>query len=313
MKKYWIVSIITSLTFVSNLTIAQDQRVPFFNEKGTVRIQTTELDAMADTIATVNHRADDVVWSRIVYRVVDLRDKQNFQLYFPTRPNDEYRSLFRVMLDAVSSKSSKPLTAYSRNEREIKPLFQDEFVLKGMSLSNTFAFSDDSTDVKIDPEKNIVKFDSVQNTTSVEPTYYNDYVRNQYKFLIQEIVFFDKHTSRMYTKIMAIAPMYGASPFNKEKENSWKYFQNSILCWFIFDDLRPYLAKQYVIPNGNETQRLTFDEFFAQKLYSSYILGDGNMLNKMLLQYVQNPDKIRKEQKRIETEILNTEQDLWEY
>ncbi|MEI8084938.1 MAG: gliding motility protein GldN [Paludibacter sp.] len=312
MKKYWIVPIIISFTFVSNLTIAQNQRVPFFNEKGTVRIQTTELDAMADTIATVNHRADDVVWSRIIYRIIDLREKQNFQLYFPTRPNDEYRSLFRVILDAIANKT-KPLTVYSRSERELKPLFQDEFVLKGISLSNVFAFSGDSTDVKIDPEKNIVRFDSVKNSTTVENTYYNDYVNNQYKYLIQEIVFFDKHTSRMYTKIMAIAPLYGASPYNKEKVNAWKYFQNSILCWILFDDLRPYMAKQYVIPNGNETQRLTYDEFFAQKLYSSYILGDGNMSNKMLLQDFKDPDKIRKEQKRIETEILNTEQDLWEY
>ena len=312
MKKYWIVSIITSLTFVSNFTIAQDQRLPFFNEKGTVRIQTTELDAMADTIAVVNHREDDVVWSRIVYRIVDLREKQNFQLYFPTRPNDEYKSLFRVMLDAmIFSKGSKPLTAYSRNEREIKPLFRDEDMLKGQALSNVFAFEDDSTTVQVNPEKNIIQFklDSLK----VDITYYNQYVRNQYKFLLQEIIFFDKHTSRIYTKIMAIAPLYGASPYNKEKVDSWKYFQQSILCWFIYDDLRPYLAKQYVIPNGNETQRLTFDEFFAQKLYSSYILGDSNMLNKMLLEYVKDPDKIRKEQKRIETEILNFEQDLWEY
>lgn len=314
MKKYSIVILVISFSLVSNLLIAQDERVPFFNDKGTVRIQTTELDAMADTIAVVNHRADDVVWSRIVYRVIDLRDKQNFQLYFPTRPNDEYKSLFRVMLDAVSSKGSKPLTAYSRSEREIKPLFQDEFVLQGQSLSNVFALAfDDSTTVKVDPEKNIVKFDSVLNQASIDVTYYQDYVRNQYKFLLQEIVFFDKHTSRLYTKTMAIAPLYGASPYNKEKVDSWKYFQQSILCWFVFDELRPFLAKQYVIPNGNETQRLTFDEFFAQKLYSSYILGDGNMLNRMLLQYVQDPDKLRKEQKRIETEILNAEQDLWEY
>jgi hypothetical protein len=33
----------------------------------------------------------------------------------------------------------------------------------------------------------------------------------------------------------------------------------------------------------------------------------------MLLQYLVNPDKIRKEQQRIETELLNFEQDLWEY
>jgi len=33
----------------------------------------------------------------------------------------------------------------------------------------------------------------------------------------------------------------------------------------------------------------------------------------MLLQYLTDPNKIRKEQKRIETELLNFEQDLWEY
>jgi len=313
MKKYSFILLTVSLCLVSNLLKAQDERVPFFNEKGTVRIQTLELDAMADTIAVLNHRADDVVWSRIVYRVIDLRDKQNFQIYFPTRPNDEYKSLFRLMLDAISSKGKKPLTAYMRSEREIKPLFTQEYELKGQALSNVFAFSDDSTEVSINPEKNIIQFDSISNQSNVDNTYYKDYVRNQYKFLIQEIVFFDKHTSRVYSKIMAIAPLYGASPYNKEKVDSWKYFQQSILCWFVFDELRPYLAKQYVIPNGNETQRLTYDEFFAQKLYSSYLLGDSNMLNKMLLQYVQDPDKIRKEQKRIETEILNAEQDLWEY
>jgi len=313
MKKYSIVFLITSLSLVSNVLIAQDERVPFFNDKGTVRIQTLELDAMADTIAVINHRADDVVWSRIVYRIIDLRDKQNFQIYFPTRPNDEYKSLFRLMLDAVASKGKKPLTAYMRSEREIKPLFEDEYILKGQSLSNVFAFSDDSTEIKINPEKNIIQFDSLSNQSNVDNTYYKDYIKNQYKFLIQEIILFDKHTSRVYSKIMAIAPLYGANPYNKEKTDTWKYFQQSILCWFVFDELRPYLAKQYVIPNGNETQRLTYDEFFTQKLYSSYILGDGNMLNRMLLQYVQDPDKIRKEQKRIETEILNAEQDLWEY
>jgi len=73
------------------------------------------------------------------------------------------------------------------------------------------------------------------------------------------------------------------------------------------------LARQYVIPSGNDTQRLTYDEYFAQKFYSDYVIGDSNLNNRMLLQYLIDPLKIRKEQKRIETEILNFEQDLWEY
>ena len=88
-----------------------------------------------------------------------------------------------------------------------------------------------------------------------------------------------------------------------------KFKRNDIL----FGKLRPYLAKQFVIPNGNDGQAMTFDEFFAQKLYSSYLLGDSNMFDRMLLQNYNDPTRIVKEQKRIETELLNTELDLWEY
>ena len=111
-----------------------------------------------------------------------------------------------------------------------------------------------------------------------------NYVKNQIKFLIQEVVFFNKHNSRMYSKIVAIAPLYALHPDNKlNSENTMLYFQNSILGWIIFDELRPFLAKQMIIPRGNDTQRLTFDDFFSQNLYASYLLGDSNMYNRMLL------------------------------
>ena len=102
MKKYSILLVVISLFVVSNKTNAQ-KTLQFFDEIGVEKLQTAEMDAMADTIAVVNHRWDDIAWSRTVYRVIDMRDKQNFQLYFPTRPNDQYRSLFRVMLDAVAN------------------------------------------------------------------------------------------------------------------------------------------------------------------------------------------------------------------
>ena len=302
MKKYFIISLVVMLTAIPSLLKAQLNQVPFFDNKGNVRIQTTELDALADTIAKVYHRADDVVWSRVVYRVVDMRDKQNYQLYFPMRASDEFRSLFHVMLDAVSS----GIPVYRRNPREIRPLFSDSARVEGEELSKVFAYDNNM-------DNNLIQIDPVTQQAKIGNDQYYNYVKNQLKFLTQEIVFFDKHTSRMYTKIMAIAPLYALQPDNTQPKNAFKYFQESVLCWFEFDDLRPYLAKQYVIPNGNETQRLTFDEFFSEKLYSSYLLGDSNMFNRMLLEYEINPVRIKKEQDRLETEILNFEQDLWEY
>jgi gliding motility associated protien GldN len=236
-----------------------------------------------------------------------MRDKQNYQLYFPARPNLEYKSLFRLMLDAICAGAP----VYRRNAREIKPLWDEQ--LEGEDLSQTFAYNDYVDD-------NLILVDPVTKEATVNDYQYMQYVKNQIKFLTQEIYFFDKHTSRMYSKIIAIAPLYALHPDNVEAKESMRYFQNSILCWFAFDDLRPFLLKQYMIPKGNDTQRLTYDDFFVQSLYASYLLGDSNAFNRMLLDYgtiikdeTEFAEYIKKEQQRMQTEMLNFEMDLWEY
>ncbi|HNX12040.1 MAG TPA: gliding motility protein GldN [Paludibacteraceae bacterium] len=299
MKKYSILLVVISLFVVSNKTNAQ-KTLQFFDEIGVEKLQTAEMDAMADTIAVVNHRWDDIAWSRTVYRVIDMRDKQNFQLYFPTRPNDQYRSLFRVMLDAVAN----GINVYKRDPRDIKPSWKD--VLTGYELSRVFAY-DEST------ENNLLQVDTITEQRSVGVDQYARYIRNQLKFLIQEKIFFDKHTSRMYSKIMAIAPLYALHPDNMDSKESMAYFRNSVICWFAFDELRPYLIRQFVVPKGNDTERMTFDDFFNQKMYSSYLLGESSTYGRMLLEYAVDEDALRAEQKRIDTELINFEEDLWEY
>ena len=299
MKKYSILLVVISLFVVSNKTNAQ-KTLQFFDEIGVEKLQTAEMDAMADTIAVVNHRWDDIAWSRTVYRVIDMRDKQNFQLYFPTRPNDQYRSLFRVMLDAVAN----GINVYKRDPRDIKPSWKD--VLTGYELSRVFAY-DEST------ENNLLQVDTITEQRSVGVDQYARYIRNQLKFLIQEKIFFDKHTSRMYSKIMAIAPLYALHPDNMDSKESMAYFRNSVICWFAFDELRPHLIRQFVVPKGNDTERMTFDDFFNQKMYSSYLLGESSTYGRMLLEYAVDEDALRAEQKRIDTELINFEEDLWEY
>ena len=133
------------------------------------------------------------------------------------------------------------------------------------------------------------------------------------KYLTQEVVFFDKHTSRLHTKIIAIAPLYSERITITDSTQVMGALNESIMFWVPFDLLRPYLAMQYAIPNRNETKRVTYDEFFQKRLYTSYIVGEGNMYNRWIPDYANTYEDIKKEQDRIATELLNFEQDLWEY
>ena len=317
MKK---LSIIACLLLGMVTAQAQHQVVSFFDELGTARIQTEEFSQAHDTIVMVDHRIDDVIWSRFVYRIIDMRYKQNYQLYFPTRVDDpDYRNLFKVIIDAVVD----GMEIYPRNPETIKPDFKTTPAFTKaqipidamMVVDKTEDHSDDEDYWKIDRSTAmLVNYDSVADQLRMQPYSFESVVRNQLKYMIQEVVFFDKHTSRLHTKIMAIAPLHPVLISTQDSTKIMSSLRESIMFWVPFDKLRPYLAMQYAIPNRNETKRVTYDEFFQKHLFSSYIVGEGNMYNRFIPDYTRNDiPAIRKEQERIATELLNFEQDLWEY
>ncbi len=319
MKKLSIIALLLVSVITAN---AEYEIQPFFDSKGMVRIETTELNT--DTLVSVFHRADDIVWSRIVYRVIDMRYKQNYQLYYPLRSDDaEYRSLFKVIVDAIVSDN---LPVY-RVIDNIKPVFTDDRLYTKAEIPER-VWTENPNDERVqrliqeDPSYGdvatapnmLINYDSINDVMSFRKFAYEDFVKNQLKFMIQEVVFFDKHTSRLYSKILAIAPLHAEYiRDNAETGNIQEALRESILFWIPFDTLRPHLAKQYVIPQSNDTKRITFDEFFAKKLYTSYLIGDSNMYDRMFLNYAKTEEEVQKEQQRVFDELLNFEQDLWEY
>ncbi|MBQ2189608.1 MAG: gliding motility protein GldN [Paludibacteraceae bacterium] len=302
---------------------AQHKVISFFDEVGSARIRTEEFSQAHDTIVMIDHRIDDVIWSRFVYRIIDMRYKQNYQLYFPTKSDDpDYRNLFQVITDAVVD----GLPIYEKNGETIKPEFRDADKnpippIARKNIPMLFMVDDPLGDYSDDPthydvsssDYMLIHYDSV--TDELSPHYYRfePTIRNQLKYLVQEVTFFDKHTSRMHTKIMAIAPLHSDKIALRDSSNVIESLRQSIMFWIPFDALRPYLAMQYAIPNRNETKHVTYDEFFQKRLFSSYIVGEGNMYNRWIPDYTGDPEKIKQEQERIANELLNFEQDLWEY
>ena len=107
---------------------AQHKVISFFDEVGSARIQTEEFSQVHDTIVKLEHRIDDVIWSRYVYRIIDMRYKQNYQLYFPTKSDDaDYRNLFKVITDAVVD----GLPIYEKNMETINHyIYKDKYTSK---------------------------------------------------------------------------------------------------------------------------------------------------------------------------------------
>lgn len=314
MKK---LSIIACLLLGVTAVSAQHQVNSFFDGLGVAKIQTVEYSGTHDTIVTVEHRMDDVIWSRIVYRVIDMRYKQNYQLYFPTKSDDpNYRNLLKVIADAIVD----GMPVYEKNGETIKPNdFKITPPMPKLQIPMAYFIEDPMVDYSMDESHfdratssdMLIHYDSVTDEMEVNTYAFEQLAKNQLKYLIQEIVFFDKHTSRMHSKIMAIAPLNSDKIMTKD--NVMTALREAITFWIPFDALRPYLALQYIIPSQNETKRVTFDDFFQKRLYSSYIVGEGNMYNRFIPEYSMTEGDIKKEQARIENELLTFEQDLWEY
>ena len=311
-------SLLACFTLLSVLAIeAQHPVIAFFDENGTPRIQTEEYSQAHDTIVLLDHRIDDVIWSRYVYRIIDMRYKQNYQLYFPNKSDDaDYRNLFQVITDAVVA----GMPIYEKNMETIKPDFNQAPIARNV-IPTMFMADDPLADYSDDPthfditssDAMLVHYDSAADQLSFHFYPFEKLVRNQLKYLVQDFVFFDKHTSRMYQKIIAIAPLQADKISTRDDSNIMGSLRESIMFWVPFDALRPYLAMQYIIPNRNETKRVTYDEFFQKRLYTSYIVGEGNMYNRWIPDYTGDAEYIKKEQERIATELLKFEQDLWEY
>ena len=308
--------IIACLLLGFTVVEAQHYVNPFFDTKGSARISAPEYSPAKDTIIQTFHRNEDVVWARYIYRIIDMRQKQNYQLYFPATPDDpDYRSLFRVILDAIVE--GLPLYVKSSDVGDIKPYFDNEPMPREMvpSILNTDREGDMGDGDIATSDYMLLNYDSTTNEMRFNNYSYAGFVRNQYKYLIQEVVFFDRHTSRMHSKIIGIAPLQADNVTYYEDMPVMDALYGQILFWIAFDELRPYLAQQFIIPSQNETKRVTFDEFFQKRLYTAYIVGEGNMYNRMIpdKDYGYTPTEVKREQARIEAELLDFEQDLWEY
>ncbi|NNE56118.1 MAG: gliding motility protein GldN, partial [Flavobacteriales bacterium] len=126
------------------------------------------------------------------------------------------------------------------------------------------------------------------------------------KFRLKEIWYFNEETSTMECRILGIAPVM-------EKYGEFGNYQGDVVIfWAYFPDLRETLVQTEAynpFPNGI---KLTFDDLFAMRLFSSYIIKEDNVDDLRIQDYTTGINALY-ESERIKEELFNFEHDLWSY
>jgi gliding motility associated protien GldN len=292
MKKFFR-NILIGLFSLSAASAVAQTDISFFTETGEIlsNLPTTIDMSEREPVEYNNPRVDDVVWQQVVYRIIDLREKINYPLYFPEEESDNRRSLFTTIFRLYEDDKIKAYEYQDGKEifteNELVPF--DEFV-KTYDILITYktdSISGDTLSKEID-ESNIPN-------------------REILKYYAKEVWYFDKHNSVFNVRLIALCPIWYRQDYDMG-------LQKSPLFWIRYDELRPYLAKQEaLISDRNNGARESMDDLFIKRRFGSYIFKASSTMNRNLLQYNSTAEEMHKEQERIKTAIINFEQDLWEY
>jgi gliding motility associated protien GldN len=236
-------------------------------------------------------RWDDALFAEKVWRELDLREKINQIFTYETEDDNGSQIFVDILLNAVKKGE---ITAF-KDERFTIPMSLDEIYLQTVGQADTIPVTDPNDFSKV-IEYRVTR-------ASFDPKSVN-------KLAMKEEWIFDREASRLFARIIAIAPLQTKYLPNGQERGVSPMF------YVYYPDLRPLLAKREVYnPKNMGMGRMTWEELFESRMFSSYIIKStfDNASNKRISNYIKDPILQLLEGENIKERIFNYEQDLWSY
>jgi len=274
MKK--LLFVIFALLLVNDVVVAQSQQIEVID--GAYQRQQYK---KRPPVPLAYIRESDVMFSWNVLRVIDLNQKPNLVFTYPKS------MLINTLMDALKGGE---LEGYLFKTEELFPenaVTSDEIIATLESYDTLLV----TNPITLLPEQRIEK-------TEFNP---EDVV----KYRIKEEWVFDKQISTMVVRIIAIAPV-------QNLKSEGQIVGELPMFWVYYPAIRNIIGSTEVFNWRNDGQKVSFDDIFIRRHFSSYIYKESNVKDLRIEDYAAGKDILR-EADKIKFKIIDFEQALWEY
>lgn len=245
-----------------------------------------------------NIREDDAIYREKVWREIDIREKVNLPFRYKADEDNGNQRFIAILLNTIKSGEVTAFDA-SLDDRFTTPMTLEQIGAKLAGSCDTLQVPDTDKDPTL--SKGIMK----------EQVVCEEFDMDQItKFRMKEEWVFDKESSRMYVRILGIAPVKTFTDKVTGKE-----LGSAPIFWVYYPDMRPALAKYEVYNGKNFGARMSWEELFESRFFGSQIVKStlDNPYDMYLKQYMNDPILRLLQSDNIKDRIFNYEQDLWSY
>lgn len=242
----------------------------------------------------------DILWSKTVWEIIDLDERVNFPLYYPTDTigvSGDRKSLYHVLMENI------------RNGR-LTEVYTDSYFTEKRTLGDLQATlkSVDTTDLGYEQlnagERISAEYINQRNLTAADIEEYR----------IKGIWYFDKRQGELKYRLLGIAPV--APDVNFIDDTSMNPGENKVeLFWVWYPAARQVLHEAKVYNQNNAARPTTFDILLNTRRFNGVIYKEENVQgDREIDNYIFDNSLLQLlEAQRIKENIRDREQDMWAY